>query len=337
MTVNTAMIKELNKKLVRDWLIKVREATIYELSQVTGLSVVTVKSLLVELIEMGEVREGETVPSNGGRPSTLYIYNKDYRHALVVYGCQKNDSNLIHIRVANLFEECVYHDEVLIEDVQVSSFCGYIDKAIEAYPNIAVIGFGLPGVEEEGIIISNDYCGVVGDAFMAYYKRRYDLPVVFLNDVNAAVKGYYSSHADDSACLVGIYFPRIYPPGAGMVMNQEIYMGAHHFAGEIGHLLPGVDWTQLDYADDLAVTEATAALLAIYCRIVAPNQFILYGDFFSDAKARTIQLQTQRLLSERYLVNVSVSADFEKDFERGMIVAVLEQIMKNISKDGFYI
>lgn len=335
MTANTAMIKELNKKLVRDWLSKVREATIYELSQVTGLSVVTVKTLLVDLIDMGEVREGEMVPSNGGRPSTLYKYNENYRHALVVYGCQKNDSNLIHIRVANLFGECVYHDEAFIDDVQVSSFCGYIDKAIEAFPNIAVIGFGLPGVEEEGIIISNDYCGVVGDAFMAYYKHRYDLPVIFLNDVNAAVKGYYSSHADDSVCLVGMYFPRIYPPGAGMVMNGEIYMGAHRFAGEIGHLLPGVDWIRLDYTDDLAVTEAAAALLAIYCRIIAPNQFILYGDFFSEASAKSIQMHTQRLLNEKFRVNVSASADFEKDFEKGMIVAVLEQMMKNISKDGF--
>lgn len=326
MIANTAMIKELNKKLVRDWLSKVHEATIYELSQVTGLSVVTVKSLLVELIGQGEAREGETVPSNGGRPSTLYIYNENYRQALVIYGCQKNDGNLMHLCVVNLCGECVYREEAYIQDVQIDSFSDYIDKAMRQYPSVGTIGFGLPGVEDEDVIISNDYCGLVGDAFMEYYKQKYGLPVIFVNDVNAAVKGYFSSRADDSVCIVGMYFPRIYPPGAGMMINGEIYTGAHQFAGEIGHLLPGVDWKQINYADGQAVAEAVAALLAIYCRIVAPSQFILYGDFFIETDAKAIQIQTQRLLKEKHKVQVCVSAEFEKDFERGMIIAALEQL-----------
>ena len=48
MTANTMMIKEMNKKLVRNMLRVMRDATIIELSSKTGLSVVTVKSLLSE-------------------------------------------------------------------------------------------------------------------------------------------------------------------------------------------------------------------------------------------------------------------------------------------------
>jgi len=331
MTANTTLIKEMNKKLVREQLKHMRKAAIIELAHATGLSVVTVKSLLIELIEQGEVREGEAVPSNGGRPSMLYIYNNNYRHALVIYGYQKNNDNLINFCVVNLFGECVYRNEVYIEDVQVDSFAPYIDKAMDMYPTIGTIGFGLPGVEYAGIITLNDYCGIVGDAFMNYYQRKYALPVIFVNDVNAAVKGFSSDKTiTDISCLVGIYFPRIYPPGAGMMINGDIYTGAHHFAGEIGHLLPGVDWRRIHYDDKEAVADAVASILAIYCRVVAPNQFILYGDFFSDTLLKKVQLQLSGLLNERYIVNAAFSADFETDFERGMIMSALEQLIDTL-------
>jgi hypothetical protein len=327
MTANTTLIKELNKKLIREQLRKMREATIIELARGTGLSVVTVKSLLVELIKKREVREGETIPSNGGRPSTLYIYNEKYRYGLVIYGYQKNSSNFINISVTNLYGECVYREELFLEDIQVESFSQYIDKAIKKYPHIGTIGFGLPGVEEDGIVVSNDYCGIVGDAFMSFYKQKYGLPIIFINDVNAAVKGFFSDRSSkDCPCLVGVYFPRIYPPGAGMVINAEIYTGAHGFAGEIGHLLPNVDWMRLNYSDTQAVTDAVSALIAVYCRVVAPNQFVLYGDFLDEAQSIRIQMHTQSLLNQKYKVNVTVSADFEKDFERGMVISVLEQL-----------
>lgn len=327
MTANTTLIKEMNKKLVREQLKHMRQAAVIELAHATGLSVVTVKSFLVELIEQGEACEGETAPSNGGRPSMRYIYNGNYRHALVIYGYQKNDNNFIKFSVVNLFGECVYRDEMYIQDVQVGSFTQFIDKATTLYPTIGTIGFGLPGVEDGGIITSNDYCGIVGDTFMDFYKRKYALPIVFVNDVNAAVKGFFSDRTvKDIPCLVGMYFPRIYPPGAGMMINGDIYTGAHHFAGEIGHLLPGVDWTRLNYADEKAVADAVAALLVIYCRVAAPNQFILYGDFFSDKLVKDVQLQVNRILNGKYKIEVAVSADFEKDFARGMIIAALEQL-----------
>ncbi len=323
--MDTAVVKELNKNSLRSRLTQRREATIQELAEPTGLSVVTVKALLNEMIAQGEVIEGETAPSGGGRPSRRYVYNGEYRHAAAVYGYQNENKNSIHVLVVNLFGECVYKDQAFIEDIRVESFCGMLDRAMGAYPKIAAIAFGLPGFEENGVIVANDYGGIVGDRFLRFYQSRYGLPIRYINDVNAAVVGY-SGPAHVKTCLAGIYFPRLYRPGAGMVINGGVYTGAQHFAGEIGHLLPDTDWLLLDYDDEEAVSDAVARMLGIYCCVVAPEQFILYGDFFSEKSAGEIRCRTQDLLCGQFQVNVEVSSAFERDFERGMTALALRQL-----------
>jgi predicted NBD/HSP70 family sugar kinase len=321
---SSILIKQLNKKRVREELRAMRESTIFTLSQKTALSVVTVKSALEEMTESGEVFPWHTVPSGGGRPSMLYQYQPHFRHALVIYGFQKNEGNLIRALVIDLYGECVWRREAVVRDVQPDSFCPHIEEALREVPNVGVIGFGLPGVEENGVITVNDYHQLVGLDFLDFYQRKYDLPVIYLNDVNAAVKGCKAAYKE-LKCLVGIYFPRIYGPGAGMVIGGEVHTGAHNYAGEIDRLLPDVDWMHMDYNDTQAVCGAIARLLAIYCRVLAPDRFILYGDFFRDEHASLIRSGTEELLGSRYGVNIAVSTAFEKDFEQGMILAVLQK------------
>ncbi len=335
LSANTVVIKEVNKELVRNQLKQLREATIHQLSQKTGLSVVTVNSLLAEMKETGEVFEGSMIPSNGGRPSILYAYNENFRLAVVIYGYQKKGSNLIHFLVVNLFGECVERREVYIPDVEVESFCPYIDEAVQKYPTVGAIGFGLPGSEENGIILSNDYKQLVGSGFMQFYRERYGLPVVFVNDVNAAVNGYYASR-ENLKCVVGLYFPRIYLPGGGIIVNGQIHHGFRSFAGEFTGLPLGIDWLRLDYTDGAAVAEAVGRLLAAYCCMIAPEEFVLYGDFFTKESADRIRNYAQGLLPEYFEVWVRVSGNFEKDFETGTIQASLELLNDSfvISKKG---
>jgi len=319
------MIRQLNIKRVREALRAMRESTIFVLSQKTELSVVTIKSTLEEMIQSGEVFPWHTVPSGGGRPSMLYQYEPHFRHALVLYGFQKNDGNLIRARVVNLYGECIWRKETVVPDVQPESFCPYIEEALQRFPTIAVIGFGLPGVEENGVITVNDYEHLVGVAFADFYQQRYSLPVLYLNDVNAAVKGCGAAR-EGLQCLVGIYFPRLYPPGAGMMIHGEVHTGVHGFAGEIGGLLPDIDWVRMDYSDVKGLRGTIARMLAVYCRVAAPDRFVLYGDFFREGDAAGIQTITEKLLNNRFSLDVLVSSEFEHDFERGMILAALEKI-----------
>ncbi len=329
LSANTVLIKEVNKALMRAEFMQLRNATVHQLSRKTGLSVVTVSSLLSEMQETGEVLIGSAIPSNGGRPSILYTYNENFRQAVVIYGCQKNNSNLIHFLIVNLYGECLARQEAYVPEVEIGGFSAYIDEAVQKFPAIGAIGFGLPGPEEDGVILGGDYKKLIGGEFMRFYRERYGLPVAFINDVNAAVSGFYKEHAN-LRCVAGLYFPRIYRVGAGILMNGKIHTGFRSFAGELACMPSQTDWLGLDYTDRAAVTEAVGKLLATYCCIVAPEQFVLYGDFFEIGSAEEIQTYTQSLVPPYFRVSVCVSGSFEKDFEQGVIRAALEQLNDSI-------
>jgi predicted NBD/HSP70 family sugar kinase len=118
----------------------------------------------------------------------------------------------------------------------------------------------------------------------------------------------------------------VYLPGAGILIHGEVYTGEHNFAGEIGNLPLTIDWLNLDYNDATVVTECLKNLLAIYCCIVAPEQFVLYGDFWKGKSASQIETSTSALLGNLFQVNVVLSSEFEKDFETGLISVALDHL-----------
>lgn len=322
---NTLLMKEVNRNLIRENLKTLRKATKQELSHKTGLSVVTVNSILTDLVKAGEVQEGEMIPSNGGRPSLLYCYNVNFSYGIVIYGHQKDNRNCIQMAVVNLAGEIVYKEEVFMKDIAIESFEELIDRGRKRVSHISIIGFGLPGEEEDGIVTINDYQNLTGDVFMKHYKEKYRVPVIFINDINGAVNGYYHYKAPGGMKnVVGIYFPRLYIPGAGLVLNGEVFTGNKSFAGEIGGLPIGVDWLKLNYNNREEIWEAVGRLVAALSCVIAPEQIVLYGDFFKGEDVAGIKKYAEKLLLGKFDVFLVVSQRFEEDFEQGMIRFILE-------------
>lgn len=104
------------------------------------------------------------------------------------------------------------------------------------------IGIGAPGAidHERGIVIEavnlrwNDY------PLAKVMSERFGLPVVLDNDVNVAVYGEWKSGAGQGVTdLLGVWLGT--GVGGGLILNNALYQGARHTAGEIGHttLFPG--------------------------------------------------------------------------------------------------
>ena len=188
---NALLVKSMNQNLVRRQLLSQKAATKQQLAQLTGLSLMTTSSIIIDKMSNGEIIEGNMIPSSGGRPSAEYCYNGGYRHAVILLGYQKNNRNFIRMRVLNMFGSCVYTEEQYFGTVFCDSFDEMLARAFTSFGDIGIIGFGLPGEEENGIITINDYPNLVGDRFMKRYRERYKIPVIFVNDVNASVLGYF--------------------------------------------------------------------------------------------------------------------------------------------------
>ncbi len=332
MPADNLFMKEINKHILRKQLQRIRAASKPELAKLTGLSVVTVNSLISEMIREKEVMEGELLPSGGGRPSMQYCYNPEFGHAAVIYA--DLDSGNMHMRVINLLGEIALQMEEQQERVMVGSFDNMLDKAFESYPGIRLIAFGLPGMEENDVVLLNDYPDIIGTEFMRYYRERYQVPVYFENDVNAAVSGYYYSLPEEGLkCVAGIYFPRTYTPGAGLVIDGEVHKGLHHFAGEIKYIPLSGTWEGLGDNDEAKITEMIGTLAVIYICTTAPDRLVLYGGFWTDEIQESVRYYIRNRLSRDFSSIVTFSKGMNEDYEKGMIRLAMLKMEKQFAPE----
>ena len=330
MGADAKLMKELNKRQLRRILRQCKEATKPELADRTGLSVVTINSLLEDLLKTGEVVQSGLAPSGGGRPSTRYQYRPDYRYAVLLYGHQSEGRNLMHLAVVNLMGECVWRKEEYFDEILLESFEAVLDDVIGRFPEIGLLAFGLPGEVVDDVVTIHDYQALVGPEFMAHYKERYHLPVVFENDINAMTYGACREGDVEKATVAGIYLPRIYPPGAGLVIQGKIYYGTSHCAGELAGLPVPVSWDSLDYGRENDVLENLKLLTAVYGFTVAPETLIFYGDFFTEELQEQLRAFSGRLLEGKFHMDLIFAENLERDYEEGMKRLALEALWEEM-------
>lgn len=330
MGADAKLMKELNKRQLRRILRQCKEATKPELADRTGLSVVTINSLLEDLLKTGEVVQSGLAPSGGGRPSTRYQYRPDYRYAVLLYGHQSEGRNLMHLAVVNLMGECVWRKEEYFDEILVESFEAVLDDVFGRFPETGLLAFGLPGEVVDDVVTIHDYQALVGPEFMAHYKERYHLPVVFENDINAMTYGACREGDVEKATVAGIYLPRIYPPGAGLVIQGKIYYGTSHCAGELAGLPVPVSWDSLDYGRENDVLENLKLLTAVYGFTVAPETLIFYGDFFTEELQEQLRAYSGRLLEGKFHMDLIFAENLERDYEEGMKRLALEALWEEM-------
>ncbi len=212
MGINMLDMKQNNAQTVLSALRSGKTSTIKDMAQRTGLSFATVGNVLNGFVERGEVILGEMHSATGGRPSQAYTYNAEYAHVLALSARIRNGENIISACIENLYGEAVWQTEKCFDTIQLNSFETMIETSLEAYPTISIVACSLPGIEQNGVILTNDYTELEGISFKEYFQTKYQLSVVIENDVNAAVLGY-GRNAEAVSVLVGIYFPRFFGPG----------------------------------------------------------------------------------------------------------------------------
>jgi hypothetical protein len=327
---NRTQMKEINKNILRQILRERRKATKPELSKLTRLSVVTVNSLISDMVSSGEVIEGNEIPSNGGRPSRQYVYNGNYRKALIIYGYEDNNKDLFHMLIINTFGECIERKKGYYSKVSIDSFDMWIENAFKSHENICAIVFGLPGAEENGVIYVNDYSGIIGDKFLSYYQFKYGVSVLYENDINATVYGFYARQDSQTVQTVaGLYYPRVYGPGAGVVIKKEIYKGCKNFAGELNWLPLKPSWNEVNYENSEEVVLMLSQIVVVYSCVLAPERIVFYGDFLTVEILEKLALRVQELLKGNFLPQIQFEKSLKKDFEIGMIQIALRELKRN--------
>jgi Transcriptional regulator/sugar kinase len=319
MSINMFDMKKSNAQTVLWALCSCKTSTIKDLAQTTGLSFATVGNILNSFLESGEAMPGEQVSDTGGRPSQAYTFNAEHAHVLALSAQVRNGKNIILACIGNLYGEVVRQTEQCFDRIQLASFDVMIDSCLQAYPTIQILSFSLPGVERDGVILASDYKELDGVSFTDYFQSRYQMPVIVENDVNIAVFGYGRNINPDSV-IVGIYFPKYYNPGAGIMIDGKILKGASGYAGEVDCLPLGIDWLSMDYENPQKAGSAIIKMISVFSAIVNPSHAVLYGDFFTDALKETIRQAIPTQAMRDIFPSITYKSNLDSDIISGLIV-----------------
>ncbi|WP_342560971.1 ROK family protein [Paenibacillus sp. FSL R7-0345] len=322
---NANLMKEINLNNVRQVMKQAGTATKPQLAALTKLSVVTVNSLVKELLDSNELVEDQTVASGGGRPALTYRFNYNYSQALVLYLKEKQGQRVASAAVINLGNEIVSQKEYVLPAFKQQYFAEIISSFLTACPQVKVIGMGIPGQIVNGRIVVASHQELEGATLIEELEQQFQLPVMVENDVNAAVFGYQASRGTaDRQCITGIYFPKKYPPGMGIYLNGNIIRGKNGMAGEIKFLPQKIDW----YAEgrEEVLLQAACRIIQSVNAVLAPDQIVIYQEITEAARWNEFWNGYQAQEPMPHYPEVILSNTFQAEYEAGMRMLTLQAL-----------
>lgn len=279
------LLKQANLSLIRK-VIKTRgAATRAEVAEETKISSTTVRSLLAELMQNGEIESAGLDESSGGRKAERYRLNPDryYSAAFCI------TSRQVHSLLVNVCGDIL---ETTLLDVpdgnQEQAICSCLDSLISR-KEIKAIGIGVPGIVDGGRYWKQDpqtyelYQEDIGERLAG----KYGLPVLLENDVNATAIGFglcyqkefpLENPADTN--MAYLHFEDGCVSG-GFLAGGRIIRGCSNFAGELG-LIPMEQGKTLDEylgepMDNAAYTQVVIKIIGWICGILNPKYIALGG------------------------------------------------------------
>lgn len=262
-TATTGLMRSINRTLILNLIRFEGPIARSRIARELGVSLPTVMRVVDELMKEDFVQTLDTLESTGGRPRSLLAFNgAAYAAVGVDLGGTKMFGTVADLEGNVLHEAYVPWQETGPDD-SLEALCKLIGELLSLPrpdgQKMRGIGVGAPGVtlSHEGIVTWAPSLGWRDLPLKQILRSRFDIPVYVDNDVNLSALGELGFGAgrgvEDLVCIAigtGI--------GAGIIIGGSLYRGYSHSAGEIGYLLPGVEFLKQRY-DRFGALESLAS------------------------------------------------------------------------------
>lgn len=168
--------------------------------------------------------------------------------------------------------------EIIKENFSEGDLEDFMDYIVARHHNIDLIGLAMPGVTNQGFLNIPEY-GFFNKNVGMNLSKKYGIPVILLNDVNAIAMGYHAMHPDDNDMVFYFQPKGAYQAGAGVIIDGKLRRGFMHNAGEMASVI------EADVSDPEAKALTPEGAMEIVCRgllayicTMAPEKIVLYSD-----------------------------------------------------------
>lgn len=326
LTARPQLLKQANLALIRKVIKGRGTATRAEIAGETQISSTTVRSLLAEMLESGEIQSMGYDESSGGRKAERYRFQPERYHGAVFCLAE----NQVHFLLVNICGEIVERAQLeLLDGAEQETILSYLDMLV-TQREIKAIGLGVPGIVEGGGFwrkeqAGGELCRVdLGDILL----RRYGIPVVMENDLNAATIGLgrcyeksFSGERTENTNMAYLHFEENCV-SAGFLADGRIIRGHNNFAGELSLVPVGNDRLLDEYLtssiSDEEYTNLVIKLVSWVCAILNPQYVALGGPKLRKSCMGPIGDGLFALLPQNMLAEILYVPDMCHDYHEGM-------------------
>lgn len=332
-TANTMNLRAINKETIRDYLKCVETSTKTDIAQATGLSIATCGNVLKELLISSEVLEIELQASTGGRPAKRFKYNANYGQIAIMYLRKEGGLHTIYWQVTDLLGKKLREHTLEVAEMTLKEIDGAVEVILRAYPQVKVLGLGIPGIVKDGCLFLCDFDRISHTNIAARIMTKYDIAVILENDMNASALGYYKRNAyQNEDHIAYIYFPVDDAPGAGLIINNTIIRGHSNFAGELSFLPLGItreDIKSIQFNQSAFADLISKMIQSINC-VINPKTIILSGYRLSDPLIGTIEEHLKSLITAIHQPEIIFEEDIHDSYVCGLLALSMNQLKCSI-------
>ncbi|WP_206856454.1 ROK family transcriptional regulator [Candidatus Enterococcus mangumiae] len=277
MTTKKNLIRQTNLNRVLSLLYQHQKLYSSEIVEATKISMVTINSLVKELVDDGFLFEHPNKPREIGRPATQYEFNYDRKHSLLFVFREENKQLYVDIFTIDLKGERLAKQTRPFFDVSPSAFQLLIANHLKSASTIASLGFSIPAKISEGMITSSWYEKMDHWPIHQLIEEVTDLPYHIQNDAHLFTIGHcLLKQLPLSETIVGIYYPQNSMPGVTLLAKSSLIEGHDSLAGEAKYFPMFLDQGSPETPGELA--ENLSSLIATYNALIAPDKFVLAID-----------------------------------------------------------
>jgi glucokinase-like ROK family protein len=241
-TGNQKLMKQINKRIVLQTIVKNGPISRANISQLTGLNKATVSSLVNELMRDQLTYESGIGESSGGRRPVMLVFNEKAGYSIgidlgvnYILGILTDLNGNIITEKEVKFPSGTAYSFVMEELLNLITFL--FNTSPSSRYGIVGIGIGVPGiVNKEGKVLLAPNLKWNNINLKQIIESKFRVPVLIDNEANAGAYGEKKFGAGKSYSNI-IYVSAGVGIGVGIIINNELYQGKDGYAGEFGHMI----------------------------------------------------------------------------------------------------
>ncbi len=331
MSANKNLIRHQNIQVVLKELFQKGTSFASDLVKETGISMVTINSLLKDLVSEGMVTKGELVQREIGRPAIEYCFNYKYSKSLLLALIEVNRQLELRSYHIDLKGTILAAQHQAFSEITPTAFQNLVRQSIEAFADVEQIAVLLPGKISEGVVTSSWYEKFDGWDLDQLFKEITPIPCFYQNDAHLLTVGHcIAKQISLSENIVGIYNPENSMPGITLIFNASLLEGQNALAGEAKYLPGFIDKGAPKSTQELVTR--LSALVPFYNAAFAPDRFVF---------ASTAAIEEDLLAAITHDPFITKQPNhpvytFVHDFDQAMILGMHWLLFRNTPYDLSY-